>query len=139
MATPPSPHPVDPSQVPPFVEPAAPAAPVEPAEPAKKGGKGKKILRLLALVVVAIVVKVGISYFFNAPVRAEAGDCVSVTGSDTDPKVSTKDCGDKDANYKVIKVVDNTFDTNACGEVGEAALAQQWEQEKFVLCLNSIK
>ncbi|MBT2468589.1 hypothetical protein J7E97_12045, partial [Streptomyces sp. ISL-66] len=128
MATPPPPHPVDPQQVP----------PVETAAPAQKGGKGKKILRVAALIVLAVVVKVGISYFFNAPVHAEAGDCVSVTGSDTDPKVSTKKCDDKDANYKVIKVIDDSFDVNACGQVGEAALAQQWEQEKFVLCLGPV-
>ncbi|MFD9307788.1 hypothetical protein ACFWCB_34800 [Streptomyces sp. NPDC060048] len=130
MATPPPPHPVDPQQVPP---------PVDFAPSAKKGGKGMKILRVLALIVVAVVVKVGISYFFNSPVHAEAGDCVQVTGSETDPTVSTKECGDKDANYKVVKVVDNTFDVNACGEISEAALAQQWEQEKFVLCMNPVK
>ncbi|MET9464821.1 hypothetical protein ABZY44_08340 [Streptomyces sp. NPDC006544] len=133
MATPPPPHPVDPQ---PFPQPAEGAA---PAAPAQKGGKGKKVLRVVALLVVAVAVKFGISYFFNAPVHAKAGDCVQVTGSDTDPKVSTKDCGDKDANYKVVKVVDDTFDVNACGEVTEAALAQQWEEEKFVLCLGPVK
>lgn len=132
MATPPPPHTPE--------QPAAFGEPVAPAEPAKKkGGMGKKVLRIVALIVVAIMVKLGISYFFNSPVHAEAGDCVSVTGSDTDPKVKTKECGDKDANYKVVKVVENTFDTNACGATGEAALAQQWDQEKFVLCLDPIK
>lgn len=129
MATPPPSHPVDPQQVP----------PVETAAPAQKGGKGKKVLMVVALIVVAIAVKLGISYAFDAPVHAKAGDCVQVTGSETDPKVSTKGCDDKDANYKVIKVVDDTFDVNACGQTGEAALAQQWEQEKFVLCLGPVK
>nr|WSX51535.1 hypothetical protein OG409_22910 [Streptomyces sp. NBC_00974] len=130
MATPPPPHPVDPQQFPPTVEAVAPA---------QKGGKGKKVLRVVALLVVAVVVKFGISYFFNSPVHAKAGDCVQVTGSDTNPKVSTKDCADKDANYKVVKVVDDTFDVNACGQVTEAALAQQWDEEKFVLCLGPVK
>ncbi|PRH80925.1 hypothetical protein C6N75_01465 [Streptomyces solincola] len=116
-------------------QPPAPAAPT--AQP--KGGKGKKLLRVAALIVVAIAVKFGISYAFNSPVHAEAGDCVQVTGSDNSPEVDTKDCSDKDANYKVVKVVDDTFDTNSCGTVGEAALAQQWESEKFVLCLNAVK
>ncbi|MBT2404501.1 MULTISPECIES: hypothetical protein [unclassified Streptomyces] len=130
MATPPPPHPADPQQVPP---------PAEPAAPAKKGGKGMKVLRVVVLIVAAVVVKLGISYFFNSPVHAEAGDCVQVTGSENDPKVSTKECGDKDANFKVVKVVENTFDVNVCGETGEAALAQQWDQEKFVLCLAPVK
>ncbi|WP_371616209.1 hypothetical protein [Streptomyces sp. NBC_00454] len=132
MTTPPPSFPVDP-------QPVSPAAPAEAAAPAKKGGTGKKILRVVALIVVAGLVKFGISYFFNAPVQAKVGDCVSVTGSDTNPKVSTKECGDKDANFKVVKVVDNTFDLNACGSTGEAALAQQWKSEEFVLCLNPIK
>ncbi|MGW3915398.1 LppU/SCO3897 family protein [Streptomyces sp. NPDC005070] len=46
--------------------------------------------------------------------------------------------GYKDANYKVLKVVENTFDVNAC-TVGEAALAQEWDADKFVLCLDSLK
>ncbi|MCK8680097.1 LppU/SCO3897 family protein [Streptomyces lichenis] len=128
-----------------------PAAPVEqpqppafdgqqPAPAAKpKGGKGKKFLRVVALIVVAIAVKFGISYMFNSPVHAEAGDCVRVTGSENNPEVDTKDCSDKDANYKVVKVVDDTFDTNSCGTVGQAALAQQWDAEKFVLCLDPVK
>ncbi|KOU57311.1 hypothetical protein ACFWHQ_18990 [Streptomyces sp. NPDC060334] len=130
MSTPPSPQ----------GEHTAPPAPGTPApEAAKpKGSKAKKFLRFVALVVVALVVKFGISYFFNSPVRAEAGDCVKVTGSENSPEVETKGCDDKDANYKVLKVVENTFDTSAC-TVGEAALAQQWEQEKFVLCLEPVK
>ncbi|MFF9865065.1 hypothetical protein ACIRD2_15225 [Streptomyces sp. NPDC093595] len=137
MATPPPPHTPDPQQVPPPAE--GFGGPVPPPAAPRKAGWGKKILRIVALIVVAVAVKLGISYFFNSPVHAAAGDCVQVTGSDTDPKVETKECGDKDANYKVVKVVDNTFDVNACGTTGEAALAQQWDQEKFVLCLNGIK
>ncbi|MBT2452951.1 hypothetical protein J7F03_39175 [Streptomyces sp. ISL-43] len=114
-------------------------APAAPAAPAKKGAMGMKILRVVALIVVAVVVKLGISYFFNSPVHAKAGDCVQVTGSENDPQVSTKECGDKDANFKVVKVIDDTFDVEACAQNGEAALAQQWDQEKFVLCLNPIK
>lgn len=137
MATPPPPHTPDSQQVPPPAD--GFGAPVPPPASPPKGGKGKKVLKVLAFIVVAIVVKLGVSYFFNSPVHAEAGDCVQVTGSDNAPEVSTKECGDKDANYKVVKVIDNSFDTNACGETGEAALAQQWDQEKFVLCLDPVK
>ncbi|WP_405729111.1 hypothetical protein OG607_27810 [Streptomyces sp. NBC_01537] len=105
--------------------------------PPKAKGKFNKVLRIVAVVILAIAVKLGISYAFNSPTHAEAGDCVQVTGSDNDPDVSVKDCTDKDANYKVVKVVDNTFDTDACTD-SDAALAQQWDAEKFVLCLNNL-
>ncbi|MEU4132747.1 LppU/SCO3897 family protein [Streptomyces wuyuanensis] len=113
-----------------------PGAAPAPA-PAKKS-KLKKFFGVVALIVVAVVVKLGIGYVFNSPVRAEAGDCVKVTGEENNPEVETKGCDDKDANYKVVKVVENTFDVNAC-TVGEAALAQQWDADKFVLCLDPVK
>ncbi|MER8015593.1 hypothetical protein ACIQ7S_22255 [Streptomyces griseoluteus] len=119
-------------------QPAPGAAPAPaPAAPAKKG-KLRKFLGIAAMLVAAVAVKFGISYVFNSPVHAEAGDCVRVTGSENNPDVDTKDCGDKDANYKVVKVVKDTFDVNAC-TVGEAALAQEWDAEKFVLCLDPVK
>lgn len=145
MATPPPPHPVDPEQVPPSAEPAAPVAPFEygapvvPVAPAKKGGKVSKAVRVGVLIAVAVVVKLGFSLFLSdSPVHAMPGDCVQVTGSETDPEVSTKDCADKDANYKVVKVVNDTFDVNVCGPESDA-LAQQLGSDKFVLCLGPVK
>ncbi|MFF8845404.1 hypothetical protein ACF08N_22220 [Streptomyces sp. NPDC015127] len=115
-------------------QPDAGAAP----QPAKKS-LARKFLGIVGLIVVALAVKFGIGYVFgDAPVRAEAGDCVKVTGPDDAPEVETKECGDKDANYKVVKVIENSFDVNAC-TVGEAALAQQWDADKFVLCLDPAK
>ncbi|MGW7365140.1 LppU/SCO3897 family protein [Streptomyces sp. NPDC054841] len=111
--------------------------PVPAPEPAKKS-KLKKFLSVVVLIVVAVVVKLGIGYVFNSPVRAEVGDCVQVTGKENNPDVETKKCDDKDANYKVVKVIENTFDVNSC-TVGEAALAQEWDAEKFVLCLDPVK
>ena len=113
------------------------AAPAPANAPAGKG-KLKKFLSVVVLIVVAVVVKLGIGYVFDSPVRAGVGDCVKVTGSDNNPDVETKGCDDKDANYKVVKVVENTFDVNAC-TVGEAALAQEWDADKFVLCLDPVK
>ncbi|WP_406369589.1 hypothetical protein OG788_07175 [Streptomyces sp. NBC_00647] len=105
--------------------------------PAKKS-KLKKFLTVVVMIVVAVAVKLGIGYVFNSPVRADVGDCVKVTGSENNPDVETKGCGDADANYKVVKVVKDTFDVNAC-TVGEAALAQEWDADKFVLCLDPVK
>ncbi|MFJ6761053.1 hypothetical protein ACIQNK_39355 [Streptomyces sp. NPDC091273] len=122
--------------------PDQPLAPAEPAEPAKKkGGWGKKILGVVVAIVVALAVKFGIGYISgDIPVHAEAGDCVTVTGPDNDPTVETQDCSAQKADlYKVVKVVDGTFDVEKCGDSGEVFLAQQWDQEKFVLCMNPVK
>ncbi|MEV4426475.1 LppU/SCO3897 family protein [Streptomyces sp. R-07] len=114
-------------------QPAAPA-------PAKKGGALlKKVGGFVVLIVVAAAVKLGIPYLTgDAPVHAEAGECVTVSGPDNDPKVDTVDCssGKKDL-FKVVKVIDNTFDVNKCGEE-LSALAQQLDSDKFVLCLEEV-
>ncbi|MFB7588240.1 hypothetical protein [Streptomyces sp. NPDC056169] len=132
MTTPPAPF--TPEQ-----QPAAFGAPEAPAAPSK----GKKILKKVGGVLVAIVAvlawKLGVPYLTGeAPVHAEAGECVTVTGPDNDPKVDTVDCGSGKADmFKVAKVIDDTFDVNACGE-GFAALAQQLESDKFVLCMTPV-
>lgn len=119
-------------------QPTQGAVPAPPAAPPKKNTL-KKVLGVVVMIVVAVVVKLGIGYASgDSPVRAEVGDCVQVTGADTSPEVETKGCEDADANYKVVKVVEDTFDTNAC-KVGEAALAQEWDADKFVLCLDRVK
>ncbi|MFI2371311.1 hypothetical protein [Streptomyces sp. NPDC018833] len=132
--TPPS-APQDPQQFP-QGQPIPGAVPAP--EPAKKSIL-KKILGVVGLIVVALAVKFGAAYVLgDTPVRAEAGDCVKVTGPDEAPEVETKKCGEAGANYKVVKVIENSFDVNAC-TVGEAALAQQWDADKFVLCLDPVK
>ncbi|MFJ6486550.1 hypothetical protein ACIQK6_41545, partial [Streptomyces sp. NPDC091682] len=76
----------------------------------------------------------------EAPVHAEAGDCVVVTGPENAPKVESKGCTEKVADLcKVVKVVDNTFDLDKRNGVADAALAQQLETDKFVLCMEPVK
>ncbi|MFJ5922799.1 hypothetical protein ACIQF6_09350 [Kitasatospora sp. NPDC092948] len=109
------------------------------AVPTAKRSKGKKVLSALGVVlifVVIAVVKFGLrDAMTDKPVHAKVGQCVAVTGSDTDPKVDTVGCDDSKATHTVEKVIDKTFDTNACG--GEFdALAQQLGSDKFVLCLT---
>ncbi|MEU2234312.1 hypothetical protein ACH4A8_11600 [Streptomyces vietnamensis] len=128
MTTPPAPF--TPEQ-----QPAAPA----PA-PAKKGSALlKKVGGFVVLLVVGLAVKLGIPYLTgDTPVHAKAGECVTVTGPDNDPKVDTVDCSSGKADlFKVVKVVDNTFDLNVCGDE-HSALAQQWDADKFVLCLDEV-
>ncbi|MFD8210626.1 hypothetical protein ACFV2S_30010 [Streptomyces sp. NPDC059695] len=123
--------------------PPAPFSPEQqqPAAPAKKGGALlKKVGGIVVAIVVALAVKLGLPYLTgDAPVHAKAGECVTVTGPDNDPKVDTADCSSGKADlFKVVKVVDNTFDVEKCADAGELALAQQLDSDKFVLCLDKV-
>ncbi|MFE5945210.1 hypothetical protein [Streptomyces sp. NPDC056480] len=128
MTTPPAPF-----------TPEQPAAPEQPA-PAKKGSRIlKKVGGVVLAIAIALGVKLGLPYLTgDAPVHAKAGECVTVTGPDNDPKVDTTDCSSGKADlFKVVKVIDNTFDVNKCG-AELSALAQQLESDKFVLCLEEV-
>ncbi|MFE4986553.1 hypothetical protein ACFRFO_23505 [Streptomyces sp. NPDC056664] len=106
MTTPPAPF-----------TPEQPAAPEQPA-PAKKGSRIlKKVGGVVLAIAIALGVKLGLPYLTgDAPVHAKAGECVTVTGPDNDPKVDTTDCSSGKADlFKVVKVIDNTFDVNKCG------------------------
>ncbi|MFH9726767.1 hypothetical protein ACH4M4_27945 [Streptomyces sp. NPDC017254] len=116
------------------------AAPEQPAAPAKKGSALlKKVGGVVVAIAVALAVKLGLPYLTgDAPVHAKAGECVTVTGPDNDPKVDTTDCSSGKADlFKVVKVIDDTFDVNKCG-TELSALAQQLESDKFVLCLEEV-
>ncbi|PWK63101.1 hypothetical protein BCL76_12345 [Streptomyces sp. CG 926] len=137
MATPPAPQ--TPEQP---VAPGTFGAPVTPSEPAKKkGALGKKILGVVVAITVVLFWRLGLPYLTGeTPVHAEAGDCVVVTGPENDPKVESKGCTEKVADlYKVVKVIDNTFDIDKCKDVAEVALAQQLDSDKFVLCMEPVK
>ncbi|MET7759098.1 hypothetical protein ABZT27_30990 [Streptomyces sp. NPDC005389] len=128
MTTPPAPF-----------TPEQPIAPEQPA-PAKKGSRIlKKVGGVVLAIALALGVKLGLPYLTgDAPVHAKAGECVTVTGPDNDPKVDTTDCSSGKADlYKVVKVIDDTFDVNQCG-AELSALAQQLESDKFVLCLEEV-
>ncbi|MCZ0979891.1 hypothetical protein O1L60_15180 [Streptomyces diastatochromogenes] len=100
----------------------------------------KKVGGVIVAIIVAVAVKLGIPYLTgDTPVHAKAGECVTVSGPDNDPKVDTVDCSSgKPDLFKVVKVIDDTFDLNKCGDE-HSALAQQWDEEKFVLCLDEVK
>ncbi|MFE1825517.1 hypothetical protein [Streptomyces yangpuensis] len=137
MATPPAPQ--TPEQPPASGPVDAPVAPSEPAK--KKGTLGKKILGVVVAIAIALFWRLGLPHLTGeAPVHAKAGDCVVVTGPENDPKVESKGCTEKVADlYKVVKVVDNTFDLDKCQGVADVALAQQLETDKFVLCMEPVK
>lgn len=121
----------------PFTPEQQPAAPEAPAK--KKGGFLKKVGGVLVAIVAVLAWKFGVPYLTgDAPVHAKAGECVTVTGPDDKPEVETVDCSAGKADmFKVVKVIDDTFDVNRCGaEV--SALAQQLNSDKFVLCLEEV-
>ncbi|MEU9702386.1 hypothetical protein [Streptomyces sp. NPDC047981] len=123
-------------------QPVAPESAPAPAEPAKKKRSiGKTILSIVVAIAAILFWKLGLPYLTgDAPVAAKVGECVQVTGEENDPQVENKPCGEKGPDlYKVVKVIDDTFDVNKCGDVSEVALAQQLESYKFVLCLNPVK
>ncbi|MGO4458493.1 hypothetical protein AB4039_14475 [Streptomyces sp. M-16] len=140
MTTPQNPQ-VPSSPEAPAATPFAYGAAMQEAASAPKKSKRKKVLSLLgtlALIIVLAILKVAIGEAINGPVHAKAGDCVTVTGSANNPSVDTVGCSDGKATHTVSKVIDNTFDINACGD-GFDALAQQLDDEKFVLCLTPKK
>ncbi|MFE4976406.1 hypothetical protein ACFRAR_30420 [Kitasatospora sp. NPDC056651] len=109
--------------------------------PAPKKSKRKKMLSVLGTLVligVVAIIKVAVIDAVDGPVRAKVGDCVRVTGSEDHPSVDTVGCDSGKATHSVSKVIENTFDANACGGDFDA-LAQQMDNEKFVLCLTPKK
>ncbi|MFG3349114.1 hypothetical protein ACGF1Z_29155 [Streptomyces sp. NPDC048018] len=139
MATPPQQH------ADPFA--ATPGAPAPAPEPQKQGGFMKKlggVLLLLVLVAVVAVVKFGVGFGFDflagkTPVHAEVGDCLTITGPDSAPKVDTADCSSGKAKlFKVAQLHEGTFDLDKCDETKYTALAQQYGPDKFVLCVQEV-
>ncbi|MEU7022250.1 hypothetical protein ABZ990_16520 [Streptomyces sp. NPDC046203] len=139
MTTPPQSNPfADPQGAP--VPPQAPMSAPEPA-PQKKGSAVlKKVGGFVAILVVGTAVKLGIPYLTgDAPVHAEVGECITVTGAENDPKVETTDCSKGGADlYKVTQVHKGTFDLDKCGEE-LSAVAQKLGPDKFVLCMEPVE
>ncbi|MFF4170932.1 hypothetical protein [Streptomyces sp. NPDC001744] len=124
----------------PFSPEQQPATPEQQPAPAKKGSAIlKKVGGVVVAIVLAVAVKLGLPHLTgDAPVHAKPGECVTVTGPDNDPEVDTVDCSSGKADlFKVVKVIDDSFDVNKCGEQ-LSALAQQLESDKFVLCLDQV-
>lgn len=93
---------------------ASPPAP-EPAqqqEPKKKS-IGKRILMYVVGLVVAGVAIYGINYFGSDAAQTKAGDCASITGTESSPNFKTVDCGAAEANYTVGKTIGLN---ESCGE-----------------------
>ncbi|MCC8247885.1 LppU/SCO3897 family protein [Saccharothrix luteola] len=80
--------------------------PIPPAP--KKKGIVARILTAIIGIAVAGVVVYGINYFTSDAAQSKAGDCASVTGTNTKPEFKTVDCGSAEANYTIGQVLDST-------------------------------
>ncbi|MFI9815214.1 LppU/SCO3897 family protein [Saccharothrix variisporea] len=111
----PNPNYPPPPQQPPFPPQGAPmpqggmppGPPLPPPVPAqkKKPSVVVRILTSIAGLVVAALVIYGFNYFTSDAAQTKAGDCASVTGTQSKPDYKTVACGAAEANYTVGKVL----------------------------------
>ncbi|SEL04596.1 LppU/SCO3897 family protein [Streptacidiphilus jiangxiensis] len=133
---------------PPAGFPAPPAAgfPAPPAT-AKSGRAGRfgKILgiRLVGSIVAFVVIGGGYAIYDHmsgGADTAKVGDCVSVSGSNSNPDLHVVSCSDSSANYKVVEVKDGT-DYNECQGVPGAVAGYSQSGGRYtsdvVLCLGN--
>ncbi|MEY9874338.1 hypothetical protein ABH931_003833 [Streptacidiphilus sp. MAP12-33] len=128
-----------------FQAPPATGFPAPPAPAKASGGKrlGRAGKRILIYIVVFIVIGVGYTIYdqvTGGADTAKVGDCVSVTGSDTNPDLHVVSCSDSSANYKVVDVKDGS-DENECQGVPGAVAGYSQTGGRYtsavVLCLGN--
>ncbi|MGW2397351.1 LppU/SCO3897 family protein [Kitasatospora sp. NPDC001664] len=92
-------------------------------------------LGLVALVAAALVVAG--YYYRDAPITADAGDCVHNTGTTEDPEVSVVPCSAPEAEFVVIKMI-HLVNEDACDEVPGtiATYREERRSASFSLCLG---
>ncbi|MER7466697.1 hypothetical protein [Streptomyces sp. NPDC097981] len=117
-----------------------------PAPPARSGGLGvKKILKAIVAVVAVIVCAVGYWASQDDADKAEVGDCLTNKGSTVSPDLQVVKCGGANAEFKVVKVIPDTLDTNQCQGKSDIGYKEQTRGSRrhsgkqFVLCIDQIK
>ncbi|WP_456153966.1 LppU/SCO3897 family protein [Peterkaempfera griseoplana] len=70
------------------------------------------------------------------PGHAAVGECIHVAGAKDNPNVSTVACTDDNADYTVVRVVENSTATGTCNNLSDTALKQQSGSRSYVLCVN---
>ncbi|GGR11137.1 hypothetical protein WEB32_04985 [Streptomyces netropsis] len=105
-----------------------------------------RLRRIWMFVGVAVVVCVA-AFLINGQFTTEddhtkvaAGDCFENTGSDKEPRIKKRDCGDPQAEYKALKKLDGAVTGLACSDVEGAtgALTQiSYDKKSFVVCYTS--
>ncbi|MFI5527799.1 hypothetical protein ACIA8O_04490 [Kitasatospora sp. NPDC051853] len=126
-------------------DPAAPPStgPVPPVPPPLLPKRRARRLLRASLTSLALVVAIGAAlfaadrYYRDAPMTANAGDCVHNSGTDADPEVSVVDCTAPEAELKVIKMI-HLADQNVCDDVPGTVATYREERTRasFSLCLG---
>ncbi|MBT2383501.1 hypothetical protein [Streptomyces sp. ISL-11] len=113
----------------------------DPVQPAKQ-------LRRWWVIMGLLIVCCGAAFVINQQFLPEkddhtdlvAGECFQNTGSADKPRVKKRDCGDAQAEYKVLKRVDDGLTSLACmGVEGATGAVTQTGGGSLVLCYQEIQ
>lgn len=115
--------------------PAPPQAPA-PQPPKKAATFAKKLMIRLGIGLILLVGWMIWDKVTGAPASASVGDCVQVSGTDTNPDVHVISCADPKAAYKVLKD-DDAGNGDECKNVsGTVAWYTERGGTNLVLCLG---
>ncbi|MER8183286.1 hypothetical protein [Kitasatospora sp. NPDC094015] len=114
--------------------PPVPGAPGRPMDPGKPLYRRIAVLGFLVplLVVGAIAFMAGRDADF-----ADTGDCLHNSGTRAAPDVTVVDCGDPDADYRLLGKISDTTDPQACDIYPgtTAVYYKEYRSTRYVLCL----
>ncbi|MFK0046404.1 hypothetical protein ACIQU4_20330 [Streptomyces sp. NPDC090741] len=115
-----------------------------PAPPRRRMGV-MKILKIIVAVVVVIAAAVGYYASRDDADKANVGDCLTNKGNTVSPDLQVVKCGGANAQYKVVKVISDSLDTNQCKGVSDIGYEEQMRGsrrssgKRFVLCIDELK
>lgn len=109
--------------------------PLDPGRPifARPGAFGALIPVLVVILIVVAAASSG-----GGASSASAGDCVSKSGSDFDPKIKVVDCTSAQAAYKVAEKHSGKHNGDACGDQ-YAEYDETGGGSDFALCLTPLR
>ncbi|MFD8793346.1 LppU/SCO3897 family protein [Streptomyces vinaceus] len=114
-----------------------------PAPPKRMGVM--KILKIIAAVIAVIAVAVGYFASRDDADKAKVGDCLTNKGTIVSPDLQVVKCGATNAEYKVVKVIPDSLDTNQCKGQSDIGYQEQMRGSRrssgkqFVLCIDELK
>ncbi|MGW5017337.1 LppU/SCO3897 family protein [Streptomyces cacaoi] len=103
----------------------------------------RRLLVYVASLAVVVVAGIGIKALMKDDTEAlKAGDCFRNNGTEDEPETERLDCSDKNAEYKVIKVVEDGVTSLACSDVpgSTGALSQfgtRAGEKTFAICFRA--
>ncbi|MEV4612337.1 hypothetical protein AB0K43_06995 [Kitasatospora sp. NPDC049258] len=118
--------------------PPIPGAPGRPMDP------GKPLFRRIAALgfLVPVLIVAGIAFMAGRDADfATTGDCLSKSGTYTDPEVTVVDCGAPEADYRLLGKIRDTTDPARCSAFPGTTTVYYKEQSstRYLLCLVALK